>query len=129
MLAVKKQTVPRYKRSLEAKDKKIDVLLGKRNNFSAKSKLSIYDAQKIEDKLTNLSEVRDALKIRIIHYEAKILYWESYIQNASKRIVSCFEDVKKMKLRLKELTQEIKPNYKKLCDFYSIKCIEILKKV
>ena len=124
-LNIKKSTLPRHKKTLLAKERKMNNLLDKKQKKTTKPE----DIDLINQKIQKMTEVKYALQAKINHYEAKVIYWESYIKNAPKRIAEYSDAIIKMQNRLKEIEQELKPNFEKLCAFYTANGIKIIKKL
>ena len=128
-LNIKKATLPRHHKSLQAKDRKLNNLLDKKIALKNKTGTKPEDIDLIDKKIQKMTEVKYALQAKINHYEAKVIYWESYIKNAPKRIAEYSDAIFKMQNRLKEIQYELKPNFEKLCAFYTANGIKIIKKL
>lgn len=127
-LDIKNGTLPRHRKTLRAKERKLDILFDKKNALKNKKDTKTEDIDLINQKIQKMTEIKEDLQNKINHYEAKVFYWESYIKNASKKIVEYSNAIKKMQNRLGEIERELQPNFEKLCAFYTSNGIKIIKK-
>ena len=125
-LAIKKASLPRHKKSYLAKCNKLDFWTKKRVDIQncTPSKIEL-----INNKIQQYTILKDALGVKINKYEERMLFWENYLKNAPAKIAECIEKIIKMQKRLEEIEQELKPNYDKLCKFYTKNGIQIFKKL
>ena len=128
-LNVKKNSILTYKRSLDARENKLSNLLKKQEalRYQPFAKPELVDD--VNKKIKYLTEAKEAASIRVANYESKILFWENYIKDAPSKIAKCYQDISQYRIRLKEIKKELKPNYEKLCKFYTLNGIKIIKRV
>ena len=128
-LSVKTNTIQTHKRSYNAKDRKLNVLLDKKAILLSSRKIVTDKIEDIDNSIKIFSELKEILGAKIRNYESKVEYWKNYIANAPKRIAEYSDDIINMEKRLKEIEKELKPNYDKLCQFYTKNCIKITKRI
>lgn len=127
-LAVKMSTLPRYKNSLLAKERRLSSLEDKRIKLKDKVKVPEEKLEFVNENINSLKECMEVLKIKVKNYEFKMNYWKNFIENAPKQISEREEEIKTMSNRILEIDTLISSNFEKLCSFYKTNGIKILKR-